>query len=97
MVAIVDHQTEHFGPNVRETQYVFQKRMSEKNSRRYNALMFNTISPNVVQLLRERTGFRQTDFAKAQPNRAQEMRILEISRCSKEVDFRSGLLEPGPP
>ncbi len=62
--------------------------------------MFNTISPNVFQLLRQRTGLSQTDFGKrvgarrqtvskfesgtAQPNKAQEMRILEVAKCSKE-------------
>lgn len=62
--------------------------------------MFNTISSNVLRQLRERTGLSQTDFGKiigarrqtvskfeagkAQPDRAQEMRILEAAQCSKE-------------
>ena len=100
MFAMVGYKPEQFGRNVRETQYVFGKRISKKKLRGYNALMFNTISSNVFRQLRERTGLSQTDFGKiigarrqtvskfesgkAQPDKAQETRILEVTQCSKE-------------
>lgn len=62
--------------------------------------MFNDICPDVFQQLRERTELSQEEFGRAvgatrftvskyetgraQPDKAQEMKLLEVAKCSKE-------------
>ena len=62
--------------------------------------MFNVICPKVYQNLRERTQLSQSQFGdvvgarrqtvskieagKAHPHKAQEMRIIEVAKCTKE-------------